>query len=311
MVAMGFIERRAAVNVEYIILIVAGALAVTLGLSYLSNTINDKHIQIAEALIATEEVAGEPTVLENQAPVDNGDGTYIIPWSGGTAPYTVADSTGYVIADGTTDTSVIVTPEPGDNIYTITDDALMTIPVVITDSLGHAPMLVIGEPRYGQVVPNDLSTNNWFATAQIGNLNIIDWVPAFVAQDSNKVRAAAGGGNLSLGFESQPNPVPVGTLKRIDLVVVARGLSPAKSLTIHAEAFDILGGTGFLALKSQTFTLPEDAVYRTYRLAGVPAPSGWDWGVTFQRDAINIRLDAGTDGRSIDVDRVYMDYIYE
>lgn len=126
-------EQRAAVNVEYILLLVVGALAVVLGLSYLSTVMNDKHVQVAEALsVAT--TATEPTVpMVVNTPTQNAGGTYLITWDGGVPPFTVYQDG---VAVGTVnDGSVTVAPYGVPTTYAIHDSAAHTHEVVITTSL--------------------------------------------------------------------------------------------------------------------------------------------------------------------------------
>lgn len=76
-------KRRGAVNVEYIILIVVGALAVVIGLGYLSTTMNDKHTVVGGEI---SEVEGR-SMRNIGAVADNGDGTYTLSRAGGNAPF--------------------------------------------------------------------------------------------------------------------------------------------------------------------------------------------------------------------------------
>lgn len=121
---------RGAVNVEYIILIVVGALAVVLGLGYLSTTMNDKHSQvggaISEKVVAFGGNGG--TVPPPAAPEDiivagavhKTDGTYEIFWNDTVGPYSVKNGSGVEIYSGT-DTEVVITPTPPET-FTITDN---------------------------------------------------------------------------------------------------------------------------------------------------------------------------------------------
>lgn len=81
-------QRRGAVNVEYIILIVAGALAVVLGLGVLGDAINNKHIAVADALSRGSEQVASAFTSTPVISSDNNDGTIdIIGSNVGAPPY--------------------------------------------------------------------------------------------------------------------------------------------------------------------------------------------------------------------------------
>jgi hypothetical protein len=312
-------QQRAAVNTEYVLLMICAALAVTLGVSVLGNAMLAKHIQVAEALSAKtlngQQVAGELVV---SPPSDAGDGTYLIDWSGGTPPFTITDGTGYRVVDGTTDSSAVLVPEPGSNTYIIGDEGGQTTQVVITESLGHAAMRTMGgDPRCAPLVPNDFGVLAWFAPTLATDALFSDWSPLLWTQDGIGVSAGSTGGNLSLGLEPDPDPEPAGypgTYKRIGMVVFASATGSPRELTIKAEAFDVVGATGSFDIKDQSFIVPADGVARAYRLVDVPAPTGWDWtGALPYRDVLYVRLQAGAGavGSTLSVDRVYMDYVFD
>jgi len=141
-------QRRAAINTEYVLLMICAALAVTLGVSVLSNAMMFKHIQVAEALsdkplIPTSQVAGE---LVASAPADNGDGTYTISWEGGTSPYTV--SSGGSTIGVTNDTSFVVTPVGGTNNWVVIDDnGVESLPIVLECPVRQLVIRVSGMPN--------------------------------------------------------------------------------------------------------------------------------------------------------------------
>jgi Flp pilus assembly pilin Flp len=126
---------RAAVNVEYILLIVIGALAVVLGLGYLGSAISEKHIQVAEALSAQGATPAEPPVaaMTVDAPVENANGTYSIALSGGVPPYTVYREG--VATTSTLDASVIINPYGVPTTYEVRDASGTSQSFVITTTL--------------------------------------------------------------------------------------------------------------------------------------------------------------------------------
>jgi len=130
----GYIKSiRAAINVEYVLLIVAGALAVVLGLGYLSGVMNDKHIEVAEALEVGEQPAEPAAELAADAATHTTSGIYDIAWSGGTAPYDI-----YLegVSVGTTsDTHISVAPYDGTTIYEIRDASSTSVSISITTAL--------------------------------------------------------------------------------------------------------------------------------------------------------------------------------
>ncbi|PKQ16745.1 MAG: hypothetical protein CVT67_02945 [Actinobacteria bacterium HGW-Actinobacteria-7] len=303
---MFYVERRAAVNVEYIILIVAGALAVTLGLGYLGNTMNAKHIQVAEALITTAATDNVGGTLVSDAPVDNGDGTYTISWSGGIAPFTVTDGTN-TLADAIEDYYLIVTPEQGVNTYTITDSVLNEITVTVVEY--HSELRVTGSPA-SQLIPDELGTSLWFAPTLTDNWNVNDWAPLLWTTDNVKVRARELGGNLTLDFASDPDVIPAGypgAFRRLDIVVVVRAAVaplPSRTLTVSAETSTDVIAWWFL-------DVPSDALYHTYRMT-IPSDAGFDLSNPSVRDALAVRLEAECVASGLfDVESIYLDYVYE
>lgn len=111
--------QRAAINTEYVLLMVLGALALILGLQVLNTAMLNKHIEVAEGLnrLRAPQVAGS---FVAGAATDNGDGTYTIPWSGGVAPYVVEGATDTDGDDSNTSATVEL-PTIGDNEITIRD----------------------------------------------------------------------------------------------------------------------------------------------------------------------------------------------
>lgn len=77
-----------AINVEYILLIVVGALAVVFGLAFLSGNINEKYQQLAAGL--AEDASAAPSALQDAdiSATMNSDGTFTIStYNNGIAPY--------------------------------------------------------------------------------------------------------------------------------------------------------------------------------------------------------------------------------
>ena len=128
-------QRRAAVNLEYILLIICSAILLMLGLHVLANDVNLKHVEVAEALstqgaTTVEQPAAEMTV---GTPEQNPDGTYSIGWSGGVPPYTVYREG--VVTTSTSDASVSIAPYGVPTNYAIHDAAGSIHEFTITTAL--------------------------------------------------------------------------------------------------------------------------------------------------------------------------------
>lgn len=104
-------ETRAAVQVEYVVLIVVCALAVVGGVGYLAVALNDKPTQVADALESNpNSVAGTEAETNDPSPtsaltlfnLNPEDGTF--EWTGGTAPYSILRAPNATMSDATTST---------------------------------------------------------------------------------------------------------------------------------------------------------------------------------------------------------------
>ena len=122
--------KRGAVNVEYILLVVVGALAVVVGLGLLGTAMNTKHEGVANALNGK----AVPTIVSSSVDQNNGDDIvgvinasaigHVITWTGGIAPFHVLRSyypgMDYSVElDQTNDRSATAEPNTGDNYYLI------------------------------------------------------------------------------------------------------------------------------------------------------------------------------------------------
>lgn len=136
-------QRRGATNVEYILLMICAALAVTLGVSVLSNAMMLKHIQVAEALsavaVGTQEVASTFESAESTI-TDNGNGSITIAVSGsGVPPYSLIKDDVQVAEDNA---PVFIVPKTNGT-YEVRDAAGHTsLPVVV--SLPAANIVIDG-----------------------------------------------------------------------------------------------------------------------------------------------------------------------
>ena len=142
-------QKRGAVNVEYILLIVVGALAVVMGLTTLGGAMNGKFTAIADNL------TGGSGILSNAVITSD-----TVTWSGGKSPFRVMRSAQPDMSDGvevgtTPDQSITLVPEVGDNYYQIKDADGVVSNIVIAHK--DAPVVVV-PPITDVVVTNNTIT---------------------------------------------------------------------------------------------------------------------------------------------------------
>ena len=137
------LQKRGAVNVEYILLVVVGALAVVLGLGMLGSAMNSKHEAVANALNgkgvpSIGVVVAGSGILKNAAITED-----TITWEGGKAPFRVLRSPIPDMSIGqpvgtTPDHSIVIEPETGSAWYQIIDDDDKTTDMVLVQRAGLA-----------------------------------------------------------------------------------------------------------------------------------------------------------------------------
>lgn len=198
-------KQRGAVNVEYIILIVVGALAVVLGLGYLATVMNDKHTQVASGVSEVEvNLSAEESDYVYVVGVEDG-----LPWD--FFRVWKYDDTGTEVASiqnvadlGTSASLYINSIKEYDNhLWTTTDDSTLH---KLNSSLASVQSYPL-PPQVAWGYMWEFSIDNNICASAQGNVLIFDYTTGAVIQNytAATLLPTATGGCNAIEFDANGN----------------------------------------------------------------------------------------------------------